>query len=63
MTCQNISPDPEQSFYKEFVSELSSFPVTYVVDREGKIIGAPVYGNVKKQMESIQARLETRGII
>lgn len=56
MTYQNISPNPEQSFYKEFVSELSSFPVTYVVDREGNIIGAPVYGNM-------QARLETGGII
>lgn len=63
VTYQNISPNPEQSFYREFVSELSSFPVTYVVDREGNVIGAPVYGNVKKQMESIQARLETGGII
>lgn len=32
---------------------MSSYPVTYVVDREGNIVGAPIYGNVKKQLETI----------
>lgn len=58
VTYPNISPDPEKSFYQEFVSELSSYPVTYVVDREGNIVGAPVYGNVKKQLETIRSRIE-----
>lgn len=58
VTYQNISPDPEKTFYKEFVAELSSYPVTYIVDSEGNIVGAPVYGNVKKQLETIQSRIE-----
>lgn len=59
VTYQNISPDPEKAFYKEFVSELSSYPVTYIVDGEGNIVGAPVYGNVKKQLETIKSRIES----
>lgn len=58
VTYPNISPDPGKTFYKEFISNLSSYPVTYVVDREGNIVGAPIYGNVKKQLETIQLRIE-----
>lgn len=58
VTYQNVSPDPEKTFYKEFVSTLSSYPVTYIVDREGNIVGAPIYGNVKKQLETIEERIE-----
>ena len=57
-TYPNISPDPRKTFYKEFISNLSSYPVTYVVDREGNIVGAPIYGNVKKQLETIRLRIE-----
>lgn len=32
--------------------------MTYVVDREGNIVGAPIYGNVKKQLETIRLRIE-----
>ena len=58
VTYQNISPDPEQDFYKDFVSEITGYPTTYVVDRDGNIIGAPMVGNVKAQMDSLQARID-----
>ena len=58
VTYQNISPDPEGSFYQEFVSELSTYPTTYLVDSEGNIIGAPIAGNVKKQKDKIQQRID-----
>lgn len=58
VTYQNISPTTENSFYKEFVSELSSYPTTYIVDNEGNIIGAPIAGNVKKQLDTITTRIE-----
>ena len=28
----NISPDPEGEFYKDFISEIFSYPTTYIVD-------------------------------
>ena len=58
VTYQNISPDPEGSFYQEFVLELSTYPTTYLVDSEGNIIGAPIAGNVKKQKDTIQQRID-----
>lgn len=57
VTYQNISPDVENSFYKKFISELSTYPVTYIVDQEGTILGAPIYGNVKKQLETVKERI------
>ena len=53
----NISPDPEGEFYKDFVSEIFSYPTTYIVDGEGNIIGAPSVGNVKKQIDTVNDRL------
>ena len=58
VTYQNISPSPENAFYQEFVSQISSYPTTYIVDSEGNIIGAPIVGNVKKQLDTIQSRIE-----
>lgn len=58
VTYPNISPDPEGSFYQEFVSELSTYPTTYLVDSEGNIIGAPIAGNVKKQKDTLQQRID-----
>ncbi len=55
VTDQNISPSPDGEFYQEFVSQISSYPSTYVVDSEGNILGAPVAGNVKKQLDTIFA--------
>ena len=57
VTYVNISPDPEGEFYKDFVSEIFSYPTTYNVDGEGNIIGAPIVGNVKKQIDTVNDRL------
>ena len=58
VTYVNISPDPEGEFYKDFISEIFSYPTTYIVDGEGNIIGAPIIGNVKKQIDTVNERLE-----
>ena len=58
VTYVNISPDPEGEFYKDFVYEIFSYPTTYIVDGEGNIIGAPIVGNVKKQIDTVNERLE-----
>lgn len=57
VTYVNISPDPEGEFYKDFVSEIFSYPTTYIVDGEDNIIGAPIVGNVKKQIDTVNDRL------
>lgn len=58
VTYINISPDPENDFYKDFVSQIFGYPTTYIVDSEGNIIGAPIVGNVKAQMDTVEERLE-----
>ena len=58
VTYVNISPDPEGEFYKGFISEIFGYPTTYIVDGEGNIIGAPIIGNVKKQIDTVNERLE-----
>lgn len=58
VTYLNISPNPENDFYKEFVADITGYPTTYVVDSEGNIIGAPLIGNVKDQMDTLQSRID-----
>ena len=58
VTYRNISPNPENDFYKDFVSQIFSYPTTYIVDSEGNIVGAPIVGNVKSQMDTVEERLE-----
>ena len=58
VTYLNISPDPENDFYKDFISEITGYPTTYIVDKDGNIIGAPIIGNVKEQMDTLQNRLD-----
>ena len=58
VTYQNISPDPENDFYKGFIADITGYPTTYVVDSEGNIIGAPLIGNVKEQMDTLQSRID-----
>ena len=57
VTYVNISPDPEGEFYKDFVSEIFSYPTTYIVDGEVNISGAPISGNVKNQIDTLNDRL------
>ncbi len=58
VTYTNIIPDPESEFYKNFICEIAGFPTTYIVDREGNIIGAPLIGVVKNQEDTLLDRLE-----
>lgn len=58
VTYTNIIPDPESEFYKNFICEIAGFPTTYIVDREGNIIGAPLAGVVKNQEDTLLDRLE-----
>lgn len=58
VTYQNISPNPENDFCKDFIADITGYPTTYVVDSEGNIVGAPLIGNVKDQMETLQSRID-----
>ena len=59
VTYPNISPDPENEFYQEFIAEIPGYPTTYIVDSEGNIVGAPLIGNVKEQMDRLQSRIDS----
>ena len=61
VTYQNIAPDPSNSFFKDFLAHISSYPTTYVVDSEGNMIGAPIAGNVKRQKDTLLERLRMAG--
>lgn len=58
VTYTNVIPDPESSFYRDFICEIAGFPTTYIVDSEGNIIGAPLVGVVKNQEDALMKRLE-----
>lgn len=57
VTYLNISPSPDGEFYKDFISDLTGYPTTYIVDNEGNIVGAPIIGNVKKQEDTLKERI------
>lgn len=57
VTYVNLSPDPEGAFYQDFISKVFTYPTTYIVDSEGNIIGAPIAGNVQKQIDTVNERL------
>lgn len=58
VTYTNIIPDPGSDFYKNFICEMAGFPMTYIVDREGNMIGAPLVGVVKNQEKILMKRQE-----
>lgn len=58
VTYTNVSPDPEGDFYQDFIADIFTYPTTYVVDSEGNIIGASIAGNVKEQLDTVEARLD-----
>lgn len=58
VTYTNVIPAPESSFYRDFICEIAGFPTTYIVDREGNMIGAPLVGVVKNQEDALMKRLE-----
>lgn len=57
VTYLNISPSPDGALYEDIHSNMSGFPTTYVVDRDGNLIGAPIIGNVKSQIDTLEERL------
>ena len=58
VTYTNISPDPEGGFYKDFIADIFTYTTTYIVDSEGNIVGADIVGNVKNQLDTVEARLD-----
>lgn len=58
VTYTNIIPDIESSFYKDFIRDITGFPITYIVDSEGNMIGAPLIGVVKNQEDTLMKRLD-----
>ena len=58
VTFTNIIPDIESSFYKDFICEITGFPITYIVDSQGNMVGAPLVGVVKKQEDTLMKRLD-----
>ena len=40
----------------DFIADIAGYPTTYVVDREGNIIGALLIGNVKDQIDTLRSR-------
>ncbi len=58
VTYPNIIPDNNSSFYKDFICEISGYPTTYLVDKEGNMIGAQLIGVLKNQEENLMNRLE-----
>ena len=58
VTYTNLIPDTESDFYKDFISSLTGYPVTYIVDKEGNMVGAPLVGVVAKQEEKMMNRID-----
>lgn len=58
VTYQNIIPDTESSFYKDFIGNITGYPITYLVDSEGNMVGAPLVGVVKNQEDALMKRLD-----
>ncbi len=59
VTYRNISPNPENEFYRDFISQINGYPTTYLVDNQGNIVGAPIIGVVMGQEETLNNRIET----
>lgn len=58
VTYTNLIPDTESSFYTEYITENSTYPMTLIVDSQGNIIGAPLYGVVSAQEEKLMNRID-----
>ncbi|WP_253200453.1 TlpA disulfide reductase family protein [Clostridium sp. CF012] len=58
VTFTNIIPNMKSPFYKDFISEITGYPTTYIVDGNGNIIGAPLIGVVKNQEDKLLKRID-----
>lgn len=59
VTYRNISPDPDNDFYQDFISQINGYPTTYLVDSQGNIVGAPIVGVVMGQEDTLNSRIES----
>lgn len=57
VTYQNIIPDIESEFYRDFIGNISGYPITYLVDSDGNMVGAPLIGVLKNQEDVLMNRL------
>lgn len=39
VTYSNLIPDNKSSFYTDFIGDIACYPITYIVDSEGNMIG------------------------
>lgn len=53
----NYIPIPDSEFESDFLSEIMAYPTTFLVNREGNIIGAPIVGVVSGQQEQFLKRV------
>lgn len=59
VTYTNLIPDIESDFYTVFIKENNTYPMTLIVDSEGNIIGAPIYGVLAAQEDKLMTRIES----
>lgn len=57
VTFTNIIPNMKSPFYKDFISQISGYPTTYIVDSHGNIVGAPILGVVKAQEDKLMKKI------
>ena len=58
ITYINLVPDIESDFYQDFILSITGYPSTYIVDRDGNMIGDPLLGVVSKQEEKMMKRID-----
>lgn len=57
VTYINLSPDKSSELYKKFIPSITGYPTTFIVDKDGNIIGNSIVGNVKKQDTILRNRI------
>ena len=58
VTYMNISPNIDSELYTDMIEDLFSYPTTIVVDKNGNIVGTPIVGNVKNQIDALNSRID-----
>ena len=54
----NLIVNPESSFYQEFVKNITGYPTTYIVDKNGNMVGVPLIGVVSNQEDKLMKRID-----
>ena len=58
VTFTNVIPDAEGKFFTDFISNVDAYPVAYIVDRQGKIIGKPIWGALEQSEDQLLEYLD-----